>query len=314
MPPFKLTIYLLAFIMLGACSQEPMPVIHIGTNLWPGYEPLYLASDRLDWENKKNIQLIEYPSASEVLRAFRNHSLEAASLTLDEALLLKRDGISIKIIMVHDFSDGADVILAKPSIHNMQQLKGKTIAVESSALGSFFLSRALQINHMSLDDVTIKNVAVNLHAKAWEDGNVDAVVTFEPFRSKLLGQGAIEIFSSKNIPGEIVDVLIVHEDFALKYPQKIRELVDDWFWATKYMQQNHSEAYEFIANRTQAGTSEVALSYKLLHIPSRDENITMLQNDGPIYQSLMLLNDFLFEIGVLHQRVDINGLVDSQYL
>ena len=62
--------------------------ILLGTNVWPGYEPLYLARSLGYWDDS-SVKLVEYSSASQVIRAFRNDAIHIAALTLDEVLLLK---------------------------------------------------------------------------------------------------------------------------------------------------------------------------------------------------------------------------------
>ena len=63
--------------------REPEAALRIGTNVWIGSEPLYLARElgRLD---PTAVQLVEYPSASEVLRAFRNQAIDGMVISLDE--------------------------------------------------------------------------------------------------------------------------------------------------------------------------------------------------------------------------------------
>ncbi|MEO8040925.1 MAG: hypothetical protein ABI794_19310, partial [Betaproteobacteria bacterium] len=64
----------LALAMTG-CGRDPEPVLRIGTNVWIGSEPLYLARE-LGHLKPDAVQLVEYPSASEVLRAFRNQAID----------------------------------------------------------------------------------------------------------------------------------------------------------------------------------------------------------------------------------------------
>ncbi|HSC22240.1 MAG TPA: hypothetical protein VLG08_00885, partial [Casimicrobiaceae bacterium] len=66
---------------IAGCVRLPDPVLRIGTNVWIGSEPLYLARDlgRLD---PNVVQLVEYPSASEVLRAFRNEAIDGMVISL----------------------------------------------------------------------------------------------------------------------------------------------------------------------------------------------------------------------------------------
>ena len=92
--------------------REPEPALRIGTNVWIGSEPLYLARElgRLD---PATVQLVEYPSASEVLRAFRNQAIDGMVISLDELFGLAVDGFQPRIILVVDVSHGADVVVGR---------------------------------------------------------------------------------------------------------------------------------------------------------------------------------------------------------
>ena len=157
------------------------------------------------------MRLVEYPSATGVLRAFRNKALEAAALTLDEALMLLEASLPVRVVTVLDISHGGDVILAHPEIETFGDLRGRRVGVEGGALGAYVLSRALQVHALTPADITIVQMDASEHEHGFADGAVDAVVTFEPMRTRLRAQGARQIFSSVEIPGEIVDVLVVHE-------------------------------------------------------------------------------------------------------
>ena len=68
-------------LSLFGCMGQPDTALRIGTNVWIGSEPLYLARDlgRLDSDS---VQLVEYPSASEVLRAFRNEAIDGMVISV----------------------------------------------------------------------------------------------------------------------------------------------------------------------------------------------------------------------------------------
>jgi len=96
----------LGAVSLSACSDNtPEKPIRIGTNVWPGYEPLYLARD-IGLYDKAKVQLVEYPSASGVIRALKSRSIEAAALTLDEVLVLLQHKIPVRVVLVMDISVG----------------------------------------------------------------------------------------------------------------------------------------------------------------------------------------------------------------
>ena len=206
----KFLILLLTVGLLGlnGCTREPPPVLRVGANIWPGYEPLYLARD-LGYFRGAPIHAVEFTSATQVIRAYQNETIDAVCLTLDEALLLASEGADLRIVLVADFSNGADVIIGTPGTRAMKDLQGRRVGVEDTALGAFFLTRALQESGVQIGDVRVVPMQVQDHEQAFLKGDVDAVVTFEPVRGKLLARGAHILFDSSRLPGEIVDVVLV---------------------------------------------------------------------------------------------------------
>ena len=296
-------------LVITGCEQPQTP-IRLGTNVWPGYEPLYLAQEIGQLDSRK-VRLIGYPSASEVIRAFRNRSLEAASLTLDEALLLLDKGLPIKVILVHDVSHGADVILARPHIEQISALGGRDIAVESSALGAYVITRALEKNNLSVDAVRIKHLDVNQHEAAYQAGDVDAVVTFEPFNTRLKELGAQEIFTSREIPGEIIDVLVVHEDIHETRLNDLRHLTRSWFSALDYLEAEPQKAANIMGKRLKISDEDVLASYQGMELPTYDQNIAML-NDG--LTALHKLAAIMSEHKLITNDLELEQLLSSDAL
>lgn len=309
----RVLIFTLLGTLLYGCAQESDQPVRLGTNVWPGYEPLYLARD-LGYLSQ-SVRLVEYRSASDVLRAFRNKSLEAASLTLDEVLSLKALDIPLAVVLIHDISNGADVIIANTEIEQMDDLVGKRVGVESGALGAFVISRALELNGLTAKDIRIKAVSVNRHEQAFKQDDVDAVVTFEPVRTKLLAFGGNEIFTSKEIPGEIVDVLVVHQDYLDRHPQIIQQLVDGWFKALNYMQSHRDDALDKMAKRLNISAAEVAASYDGLLLPNRVENNELLGGDKPkLANTADKLNQSMVDMSLLTDNVNTEALFDARFV
>lgn len=267
-------------LQIGACSPSEAPALRLGTNVWPGYEPLYLA-DQLGYYPHNSVDLVEYLSASEVIRAFRNESIEAAAVTLDEALLLLEHDIPIKLVLVTDVSVGGDVILAKSGIEQVGDLAGKRIGVEGGALGAYVLSRALDLHGVALDALNVVQLEVSEHEAAYENDTVDAVVTFEPVRSRLLAAGAKEIFSSRDIPGEIVDVIVVHELHLRERAKQVAAVIDGWFRALDYLDQHPEDAAARMGGRLGMDPRQVMESYEGMTLPSRQENELLLGGTSP---------------------------------
>jgi NitT/TauT family transport system substrate-binding protein len=296
-------------VALAGCMQEPQAALRIGTNVWIGSEPLYLARElgRLD---PQSVQLVEYPSASEVLRAFRNQAIDGMVISLDELFGLAADGLQPRAVLVVDVSHGADVVVGRAGMRTMRDLAGKSVAVEGGALGAFVLSRALTLAGMQPGDVKVVHLESNEQPRAFEQGLVDGAVTFAPYRTQLLKAGAATLFDSTRIPGEIVDLLAVRASVLEKRPEAIRALLTGWFGATDYMQRDPRDAARRMGVRQQTSGEQFLEAQRGLHVPSREENLKMLGGPTPALavagRRLMAL---MLEAKLLRSGLDIEGVL-----
>ncbi len=273
----KASSLLILFCFLAtACSIEGPAPLRLGTNVWPGYEPFYLART-LNYFSREEVSLKEFTSATEVIRSFRNGAIDAAALTLDEVLLLLQHGVDLKIILVCDASHGGDVILSWPPAKSLADLKGKRVGVENTALGAYVLTRALQQQGMAPSDIHLVSAEVNEHERFFLSGKVDGVVTFEPVRSKILEVGGVELFTSKAIPYEILDVVVVRSSYLKKNKKQVRQLLAGWFKALWYLESYPREAAKMMSSRLKLSPDKVLESFDGLRLPSLSENHAMLK-------------------------------------
>ena len=196
-----MTLVLLVFALAGC--DKPAPPLRVGANRWLGYEPLFLARDR-GYYGGQPVQLLSFLSTTEVIRAYRNGALDVAAVTADEALLLAETLPDQRILLVCDFSLGADVILAKPQFPSLPDLKGRRIGVETTALGAYMLARALARAGMTAHDVTVVPMPLDEHEAAFRQDLVDAVVTHEyaylnGYKMQLRGENLVRITDAHDV-------------------------------------------------------------------------------------------------------------------
>lgn len=303
----------IALAWLASCMRVEAP-LRIGTNVWIGSEPLYLARD-LGYLDPKSVQLVEYPSASEVLRAFRNQAIDGMVVSLDELFGIAADGLQPRIILVADVSHGADAVVGRPGMQTMRDLKGKRIAVESGALGAYVLSRALALSGMQAADVEIVHLESNEQPSAFKKGLVDAAVTFDPYRKQLLEYGATTLFDSTRMPGEILDLVAVRANVLEDQPKAVQMLLTGWFKAIAYLKREPNDAARRMGVRHQTTGEQFLESLRGVHIPSREENLRMLGGASPeLVMTGGRLMDLLLDAKLLRSGVSIGELLAPQPL
>jgi NitT/TauT family transport system substrate-binding protein len=305
---------LLLLLAVPACTrQDPLP-LRVGTFLWSGSEPLFLARD-LGYLDDGSSRLIEYSSLGEVNRDFRNGRIDAVAITLDMALLLQEQGFEPRVVLVLDYSDGADALLARPEVRRLEDLRGKRVAVEAMSTSNYLLSRALVRAGLQPSDIEIIRIPIDQHERAYASGQVDAVVTFEPFVSKLLAGGAHRLFDSSHIPEEIVDVLAVREDVLEERPEQVRHLLQGWFRALRYLEEHPEDAVRRMSPRLETSPADFATHLEELRHPSLRENRSLLREpSSPLLDSAHRQQRFMLESGLLREPVRPELLLDVRPL
>ncbi len=271
---------LVCFSSLSSCTQQLPPYLRIASNQWPGYEPLYLARE-LGYFDQSRIKLYELPNASVMLNAFRNRAVDVVTLTLDEALLLQHDGMDVRILLVLDNSYGADVLMARPELKTLSDLKGKRVGLESGALGAFMLSRSLEIAGLTPADVIPVPVTIDKQVQAYKDGLFDALVTFDPVRTELLKMDAHILLDSKKLPNEIFDVLVVRADVYQQRPEEMQQIISVWFRTLEYIKAHPQKAFTQMAPRNGLNYAEFSAAMAGIRQSDIEENRRLLTGDQP---------------------------------
>lgn len=305
------------FVLMQGCGSADSTPLRLGTTLWPGYEPLHLAL-AMGYLDTQTTQLVDSTSPNGSIQGLRNGDLDAVALTLEEVLLLADQHVPLQVVLVFDFSNGGDAIIAQQAIDNVAALRGKRVGLESTALGTYLLSRALEQHGLSMADVEKSYLKVSGHRQALEQGKVQAVVTFDPVRSELLAAGGHEIFSSRDIPNEIVDVLAVRQSYLEQYPQRVRELIDAWYRALDYLAAQPQAAAEIMAHRLQQSPAEVLDRFSSIQLITRAETLKLMQpgegHSAPLVDSARRLATLMHKQQMLHRSLDPEALITPAYL
>lgn len=267
----------MAVFLCAACQRQEVE-LRIGVNAWPGYAGLFLARDlgRLD----EGSRLVEFSSGNDTLQAFRNGAIDAAGVTLDEAIQLAAQGNELRIVAVFYASHGADMLLARPSIRKLKELKGRRIGVEGTALGVFMLSHALQAAGLERGDVEAVHLLPMEQEAAYRAGRIDAAVTYEPYARGLVALGAQRLFDTRQIPGEIVGVLVVRERFLADHPREVAKLVAAVLFGQDYPRQSAADARARMARRAGQTVAEFSTSLEGIQLMGSAENREYFAGDA----------------------------------
>jgi NitT/TauT family transport system substrate-binding protein len=307
----------LAFILLfllTSCTVEPPELLKVGVNQWPGYEPIVLARD-LGYLPQKKVKLVELPSNTESIALLRTGRLDAAALTLDEALNVISLGTELTIVLVFDFSNGADVLLAKPALGNLVDILHHRVGIETTGVGALLFHAALSQANLENDDVQVVYLPADEQEAAYISGQVDAVVTFEPVKSRLEKLGAHVLFDSSEASDLIVDVLAVRTDQVEKQRENIFQLVQAYAKARSFMTQYEEKSMQMMAPRLKMTPHNLQQTYQDLILPSLLENIAYFSGSPSKFKRhTHKVYDFMKKKGMLHREISFFHIQDKSFV
>ena len=270
----------------GEPSNSSRP-IKIATNPWPGYEFLHLA-DHLGYfkQVELNVELIQLGSLSDAQQVYLQGNADGLTSTLIEAVQAPHlGGKPLQVVLIPDFSNGGDVIIANKNINSISELKGKKVGAEVSSLGIYILARALQKYGMDIDDVELVNVEQANGETALLTGQIDAFVTYPPVSSKLLHSAELhQVFDTSEIPYEILDTVSLSIDSLSKHPNAVQKLKSAWQMALDYSYKHPAQAYQIMAKREQITEEEFITALQGIEVLSLEQQSQVLSSPNQLTQ------------------------------
>ncbi len=304
---------ILSVPMFITCQNRPNKPLTIASHVWSGYELIFLAR-REGWLNE-NVKLYESLSASNSIELLEKNQVEGAALTLDEVLRARAKGIKLTVVLVFDVSTGADMLLVKPKITSLADLKNKRIGVEQSALGALMLFKILQKAQLSKNAITLVSVNVDKHYEAWQNDQIDALITFEPTASRLLNEDAKRLFDSRQIPDTIFDVLAIKTNELEKNEKALKNLIQGHFKARQHFLLNPQDAAYRMAKRLGVNGYEALEGFRGLDLPDLKTNQHYLTfENSPLLNAANELSYIMRESGLIPSADSLDNLISNQFL
>ncbi|MDP0496869.1 MAG: ABC transporter substrate-binding protein [Verrucomicrobiota bacterium JB024] len=315
-PPRRRRILALAFgltaFFVASCSRPTPPTLKVGINHWPGYEFLFLADEKQYFEQEGvRVQLVEFTSLPDVLEAYKSGDVDAMACTMIETVLAAdQSKRQPQVILVTDASNGADVILAREPLQDPSQLAGLRIACECAHLGGYMLHRALSRHGLDFEDVQIRNIDQMAMEKAFKQGEVDALVTYPPVSTRLIRDvHAHVVFTSADIPREILDVLVADKTVIDTQPESVRALLRAWARAHNFHINNPQEAHRIMGNHMGLTPEEFAQSLDGVDLVRPSNQVIYFGPQGRLPEIARLTHQTLRQMGVVQHDLPTYSFV-----
>lgn len=230
--------------MRSTIGQASGPPLRLGYSDWPGWVAWQIAIDK-GWLKEAGLDVsFDWFDYSASIDAFTAGRLDGDFMTNGDALVTGAGGARSVMIMVTDYSNGNDMIVARPGIHTLQELKGRKIGIEIGLVEHLLLLDGLKRAGMSPQDVTLVNTRTNETPQVLASGQVDAVGAWQPNSGLAMHTvpGAHPVYSSAQAPGMIYDVLAVRPATLAAHRAEFLRLIQVWQRVVDYINDPHTQA------------------------------------------------------------------------
>lgn len=307
---------------LSSLSAQAVTTMKIGSVVWIGYGPFFVAEAKdlyKKYDLKVTLQMFSDPAF--IPSAVASHSVDGGMVTYDQVIGSVAKGLPQKVVMPIDYSNGGDAIVATNAITKVSEFKGKKIGFNPLSPSDFLLSYAIKKNGLSEKDYEAVPMTPEAVPAAMASGSIPVGVTYEPSLSQILSQGNGKkfhvVFSSKNAPGLIADVLVFDQKYIQAHPKEIKGLIQAYVDGMAYMKAHPDESANIIGKAMGISGKEVmAQMGGVYNIPLAEMPKAFMKSSSTTsyFASGEIISNILKSKGQITTIPATEATIDSQFV
>ena len=299
-----------------ASAAEPFKVcwsIYVGWMPW-GYGAEQKIVDK--WAKKYGIEIevVQINDYVESINQYTAGQFDGCVMTNMDALTIPAaGGVDSTALIVGDFSNGNDGVVLKGANKSLKDIKGQQINLVELSVSHYLLARGLETVGLKESDVKVVNTSDADMVAVYGTKDVTAVTTWNPLLSEILAQpNSTKVFDSSQIPGEIMDLMVVNTETLKKNPALGKALVGAWYEIMGVMSASDKAAAAAktamaVASGTDLAGFEAQLaSTKMFYTPAA---ALELINSDELLKTMQKVAEFSFDHGLLG-----DGAPDANYI
>lgn len=225
------------------------------------------------WAKKYGIriQAVQLNDYVESINQYTAGQFDGCTMTNMDALTIPAaGGVDSTALIPGSYSNGNDGIVLKGQGKTLKDIKGLDVHLVEFSVSHYLLARALETAGLRERDVKVVNTSDADISGAFGTPAVQAAVTWNPQLSTISAMpGVTKVFNSSQVPGEIIDLLVVNTETLKDNPALGKALTGAWFEVMALMKAKNAAALTEMAKASgttlegyQAQLATTALFYE----------------------------------------------------
>jgi len=269
------------------------------------------------WADKYGIdvEIVQINDYIESINQYTAGQFDGVSATnMDTLSIPAGGGVDTTALIVGDYSNGNDAIILKGA-GDLASLAGKPVNLVELSVSHYLLARGLDSIGLSEADLDgVINTSDADMVAAFATGDVQAVVTWNPLVSTILEDpAATKLFDSSNIPGEIIDLMVVNTETLAANPDFGKALTGAWYEVMALMAAGDDAALTAMAEASGtdlAGYQAQLAVTEMFYDPAAAVAFT---SSAALPQTMVSVAEFLFDKGILGEGAPSADFVGVAY-
>lgn len=294
----------------------------VAWSIYVGWMPWdVMASQKImdKWAKKYdiNVEIVQINDYIESINQYSSGEFDGVTMANTDALgIPAAGGVDSTSLIIGDFSNGNDVVISKDA-KSIKDLKGTNVNLVELSISHYLLARGLELNGMSEKDLTIVNTSDADMVSAYTTDDVTSVVTWKPQVSEILAMPkANNLFNSSNIPGEIIDLMVVNTQTLKDNPAFGKAMVGAWYEMMSLMTKDTKEAIEAKTIMAKASGTDLAGfedQLKTTNMFYKAEDAVKFNNSDEIMKTMEFVAKFSFNHGLYGEGASDYGFVGIEF-
>jgi len=307
----RLFVAAVAALMLfaGSASANERTSFRIAWSIYVGWMPWGYAAESgimKKWADKYGIEveIVQINDYIESINQYTAGAFDGCSMTNMDALTIPAaGGVDSTALIVGDFSNGNDGVVLRRGT-SVAELKGEKVYLVELSVSHYLLARALDKAGLTERDLDLVNTSdADIVAAFAGSDDAGAVVTWNPQLSEVAKvPGAKKVFDSSDIPGEIIDLLVVNTETLKANPKLGKALVGAWYEVMSIMAGKGDAGRTARTDMATAAGTDLAgyesqlATTKMFYAPGDAVTFT---NSPALVKTMDLVRNFSFDHGLL---------------
>ncbi len=310
-------IFALFLFALPGAQPTWAAALTIGYSDWPGWVAWQVAIDK-GWFKEAGVDVtFQWFDYSASMDAFAAGKIDANLMTNGDTLVTGAGGSKGIMIMLTDYSSGNDIIVGKPGVKSIKDLKGKKVGIEVGVVEHLLLVHAMKEAGMNEKDVTLVNAKTNETPQVLSSGQVDAIGAWQPIAGQAMKglPGSKPLYTSAKAPGLIYDVLAASPASLSAHKDDYAKIIKVWDRVVHYIgdPKTQPDAVKIMAKRVGLTPAEYLPLIKGTHLLDIAAGKKTFKKGGglaSLYGSSKNADDFNVANEVYKEAQKIDGYID----